>query len=188
MTQQRFQNRGNVVIKSGDYVKFAPNTKKGILLAVLGDASIIGVSDSIIYPGKWGVINPLNVVKWNDIVDKPEIEDLKDGKSAYQLALDNGFVGTEQEWLLSLEGEDFDEEFETVSKNLKNYPYNLTYGVDGIDTITYNLGGGLSIIKTFNYVGGVLSTIVLSGDTPLGIELTKTFGYTGVDLTSVIYS
>lgn len=28
-----------------------------------------------------------------------------DGKSAYQIALDNGFVGTEAEWLASLKGE-----------------------------------------------------------------------------------
>jgi hypothetical protein len=28
-----------------------------------------------------------------------------DGKSAYQVAIDNGFVGTEAEWLLSLQGE-----------------------------------------------------------------------------------
>jgi len=28
------------------------------------------------------------------------------GKSAYQIAVDNGFVGTEQEWLDSLQGED----------------------------------------------------------------------------------
>lgn len=28
------------------------------------------------------------------------------GKSAYQIAVDNGFSGTEQEWLLSLKGED----------------------------------------------------------------------------------
>lgn len=30
----------------------------------------------------------------------------KDGKSAYQIALDSGFVGTEEEWLLSLRGKD----------------------------------------------------------------------------------
>ena len=29
----------------------------------------------------------------------------KDGKSAYQAALDNGFEGTEQEWLESLKAE-----------------------------------------------------------------------------------
>lgn len=80
------------------------------------------------------------------------------------------------------------EEFETVSKNLKSYPYVITYGVDGIDTITYDLGGGLSVVKTFNYTLSVLTSIVLSGDTPSGIELTKTLNYTGVDLTSVSYT
>ena len=30
----------------------------------------------------------------------------KDGKSAYQIAIDNGFAGTEQEWLASLKGKD----------------------------------------------------------------------------------
>ncbi len=30
----------------------------------------------------------------------------EDGKSAYQIAVDNGFEGTEQEWLASLHGED----------------------------------------------------------------------------------
>lgn len=30
----------------------------------------------------------------------------KDGKSAYQIAVDKGFVGTEEEWLASLQGED----------------------------------------------------------------------------------
>lgn len=27
------------------------------------------------------------------------------GKSAYEIAVDNGFIGTEKEWLLSLRGE-----------------------------------------------------------------------------------
>jgi len=30
----------------------------------------------------------------------------EDGDSAYQVAINNGFVGTEAEWLLSLKGED----------------------------------------------------------------------------------
>lgn len=29
----------------------------------------------------------------------------KDGKSAYQIAVDNGYIGTEQEWLASLKGD-----------------------------------------------------------------------------------
>lgn len=30
----------------------------------------------------------------------------EDGKSAYQVAVDNGFAGTQEEWLLSLHGKD----------------------------------------------------------------------------------
>lgn len=33
-------------------------------------------------------------------------KDGKDGKSAYQIAVENGYTGTEQEWLDSLEGEE----------------------------------------------------------------------------------
>lgn len=33
------------------------------------------------------------------------IEGFEAGKSAYEIALDNGFQGSEQEWLLSLQGE-----------------------------------------------------------------------------------
>lgn len=31
----------------------------------------------------------------------------EDGKSAYQIAIENGFVGTESEWLESLKGQDY---------------------------------------------------------------------------------
>lgn len=79
------------------------------------------------------------------------------------------------------------EEFETVSKNLKTYPYSLVYGVDGVSTITYTTPSG-NVVKTFNYTLGILTSIVLSGSTPSGIELTKTLTYTGADLTSVAYS
>lgn len=36
---------------------------------------------------------------------KQSIENIEKGKSAYEIALDNGFEGTEQEWLRSLQGE-----------------------------------------------------------------------------------
>lgn len=65
-------------------------------------------------------------IDWSDIQSKPDVatqEDLKnielkpgpagkdgqpgkDGKSAYQIAVDNGFVGSEAEWLQSLHGKD----------------------------------------------------------------------------------
>lgn len=77
--------------------------------------------------------------------------------------------------------------FETVSKNLSAYPFSLTYSGDDLTEIEYDLGGS-SIVKTFNYTLGALTSIVLSGSTPSGISLTKTFNYTGDDLTSVAYS
>lgn len=32
------------------------------------------------------------------------VKEFKAGKSAYEIALDNGFIGTEKEWLQSLQG------------------------------------------------------------------------------------
>lgn len=50
---------------------------------------------------------------WYEIDDKGNVKKLgsdsgegKDGKSAYEIALDNGFEGTEEEWLVSLKGKD----------------------------------------------------------------------------------
>lgn len=78
--------------------------------------------------------------------------------------------------------------FETISKNLKAYAAAITYDGSLIDYITYDLGGGLSIVKTYNYSSDLVSTIVLSGDTPAGISLTKTFTYSGTTLTDITYS
>lgn len=80
------------------------------------------------------------------------------------------------------------EEFETVSKNLKSYPYALAYTGNLLTTITYDLGSGLEIVKTFGYTGEQLTTITLSADTPSGIALTKTLDYTGKLLTGVSYA
>ncbi len=79
--------------------------------------------------------------------------------------------------------------YETVNQNLNTYPYSLTYSGGNVATITYDLGGGLSILKTFSYSAGKLISVVLSGDLPLELEyLTKTLTYTGANLTSVSYS
>ena len=80
------------------------------------------------------------------------------------------------------------ESFETVSKNLKAYPYTITYSGGDIDTITYDLGGGMSIIKTFGYTSGDVTSITLSGDTPGGIDLIKTISYVGGAVDNVVYS
>lgn len=78
--------------------------------------------------------------------------------------------------------------FETVSKNLKAYPFSLNYTGSNLTSIVYTVGAS-SITKTLNYTSNVLTSIVLSGSgLPSGISLTKTLNYTGTDLTSVSYS
>lgn len=84
----------------------------------------------------------------------------------------------------------FADTFETVSANLAAYDPTFVYSSGSLSTVTYDLGGGDEIVKTFSYNGsGQLTTIVLSGDTPAGINLTKTFTFDGGgSLTGVAYS
>lgn len=78
--------------------------------------------------------------------------------------------------------------FETINKNLSSYPATLAYtGGGDLSTITYTVPGG-TIVKTLNYTAGDLTSIVLSGNTPSGINLTKTLTYTSGNLTGVSYS
>ena len=85
-------------------------------------------------------------------------------------------------------GPEYTETFETISKNLKAYPYVLAFNAGKIETITYDLGSGQTIVKTFTFSGDLLSVITLSGDTPNGISLNKSLSYTGTILTGVSYS
>jgi hypothetical protein len=78
--------------------------------------------------------------------------------------------------------------FETVSKNLKAYPSTLAYSGGNLTSITYALGGGLTIVKTLAYTGSNLTSIVLSGSTPSGISLTKTLTYSAGNLVGITYS
>jgi hypothetical protein len=77
--------------------------------------------------------------------------------------------------------------FEAVSQNLSDFDKAFAYSSGKLSTITYTKGPD-TIVKTFNYTVDVLTTIVLSGDTPGGIPLTKTFAYSGADLTGITYS
>ena len=74
--------------------------------------------------------------------------------------------------------------FETVSKNLDASGAVLAYSSGNLASITYANG----VVKTLNYTGDTLTSVVLSGATPAGIDLTKTLTYTGDDLTGVTYS
>ena len=90
--------------------------------------------------------------------------------------------------LISISGSPvIDNTFEYINKNLKNYPYTFNYNGPVLESIVFNIGLS-TIAKTFNYTLGKLTTIVLSGALPSGIQTTKTFNYTGETLTSVSYS
>jgi len=76
------------------------------------------------------------------------------------------------------------ETFETVAQNLDGEDAQYTYIGENLSTIEYANG----IIKTFSYTGDNLTSVVLSGSTPGGINLTKTFTYSGETLTDITYS
>lgn len=82
-------------------------------------------------------------------------------------------------------GISFGDAFETVSKNLASNDAVFNYSMGRLSNIVY--AGGL-ITKTFNFTGDKLTSIVLSGSTPSGINLTKTLAYSGDQLTSITYS
>ena len=100
------------------------------------------------------------------------------------------FTWTGAEWVESSAGyvSEIGSTFETVSKNLNAYPATLAYSSGLLASITYALGGGLTIVKTFNYTGADLTSIVLSGYTPGGISLTKTLTYSSGVLVGITYS
>lgn len=76
--------------------------------------------------------------------------------------------------------------FETVSKNLRSADGVINFTGDLLTSIDYADG----ITKTLNYNGsGLLTSVVLSGSTPVDIALTKTFTWDASDLpTAFTYS
>nr|DAT57983.1 MAG TPA: hypothetical protein [Caudoviricetes sp.] len=48
----------------------------------------------------------VQVIKIGEVITGPQGNPGVDGKSAYQLALDGGFVGTQAQWIASLKGAD----------------------------------------------------------------------------------
>lgn len=79
------------------------------------------------------------------------------------------------------------ESFDTVSRNLSGLPYDVYWNGDSISSIVFN-NGSSTTTKTFNYTVDKLTSIVLSGDTPDGINLTKSLSYSGDKIQSVTYS
>jgi len=92
-----------------------------------------------------------------------------DGKSAYQLAVNNGFSGTEEEWLASLEGSDGVTTIQTtkIDKTCTfsadgwsdTIPYTQTVAVEGI---TESLNPRIDLIVSDNVVTGKKEEIAFS--------------------------
>ena len=91
------------------------------------------------------------------------------GKSAYELAVDNGYVGTEEEWLASLKGTDgittvqttkIDKTCTFLSENWSStVPYTQTVAVEGITEL---LNPRIDIIISDNVVTGKKEEIAFS--------------------------
>lgn len=79
--------------------------------------------------------------------------------------------------------------FEAVNKNIEGYPYSFVEVNGVVQTKTFDLGGGLSRVITYNRTGDTVTSMVLSGGDLSGFtQLTKTFNYTGEILNNVTYS
>lgn len=80
--------------------------------------------------------------------------------------------------------------FEKIAKNLRSYPHSFSYSGGKLASITYTTGPGTTIVRTFNFTGNDLTSVVLSGTLPteLGGITTKTFTYSVGILSSVSYS
>lgn len=84
-------------------------------------------------------------------------------------------------------GESWEQTFESVSKNLKTYPYALRYAAWVLTDITYALPVW-PITKTFTYSEWLLVSIQLSGNIPDLTHTTKTLTYNAWVLQSITYS
>ena len=135
-----------------------------------------------------GVIDRFRATNQGGGAQGPKGDSGNVGLSAYQVAVANGFVGSEAQWLDSLVGPagDVDVSFETVSRNLDAADAAVTTNSIGVVTeVTYSNG----VVKSFTFTGGgLIEALTLSGTTPNGIDLVNTFTYDGDDLTAISYT
>jgi len=71
MAQVRLINGSGRAGKAKDLVKLHATKKNFFDLAKLGDIGIIGQLVQQTLPGKWGLINILGTISWDDIIDRP---------------------------------------------------------------------------------------------------------------------
>lgn len=146
------------------------------VVKLLGTPISINLSGGINPRGEY---NPLTTYNTSDSVSFNGSSYIAIQETTGNLPTDTNF------WQVLVEK--LQDSFETISKNLKTWDYELQYTAGVLTKIIYTNGVD-SIEKTLNYTSGVLTSIVLSGDTPVGISLTKTLTYSAGQLTQVSYS
>ena len=124
--QVRLHNSTGRKVIDGELVKLYSQTNDSFIVAKLGEFGIIGSVSGTIEVGQVGYIN---------LIGTP-------GKSAYEIAVDTGFVGDKQKWLASL-------------KNVR--------GANGKDGI--NGTNGYTPIKDVDYFDGAKGDKGDKGDT-----------------------
>lgn len=86
-------------------------------------------------------------------------------------------------------GDYLNETFETINKNLKQYPGNYYYNNSGeLTGVHYTISDSSYINKVYYYNSGILSSITLTGNPLPSTTLTKLFYYSGEVITGVSYS
>lgn len=99
MATLRLKNGSTKIIKAGTLVRYNPADKKSFIATSLEDADVIGVLSTSTAPNGVGVIDLLGASTGTGTTGI-------NGKSAYELAVEGGFVGNVGAWLLSLKGKD----------------------------------------------------------------------------------
>ena len=133
---------------------------------------IPGKVDVILYKGNTGDLDvPGSEIIIDDGIPGRDGTDGLDGKSAYEIAVEHGFVGTEEEWLASLAGgPDVVDNLEdggrkkALSAEQGKRIYEIIKGVTGgmVDPMQYTQIAGLNIDGSGKYVNvsGVSSTFI----------------------------
>lgn len=124
--------------------------------------------------------------------------DGSDGKSAYELAVEEGYVGTEEEWLASLKGEDGEDGFspEITVKTSSSEQYILTITTaDGFFDTPNLKGGGSGSASAMSELSDVELTSLTTGQilkwngtkwvNADGVEINSLGDINDVDLTSL---
>lgn len=125
------------------------------------------------------IVNDISAV---NVTNNTNILTIQD-KDANLVTLSTHFINVVQNQIIKINTIGFNgasisdgagvETFESVSGNAKSYPYQLIYTGSTLTSINYITPTG-TITKTLNRTNGKVSSVVLSGAIPVGINTIKT--------------